>query len=263
MENRDNLELINSENVETATTEEIVGTQAKEKEPAPKTYTQEELDEIVGKRLARNKAKITKEFERKYGALEEVLKAGTGKESVEEMTATFTDFYRQKGVELPQKPNYTAHEIEVLARAEAKEIIDSGFDEVVEEVDRLASVGAANMTPREKAVFKALAEHRQRTERSRELDKIGVTKDVYESQEFKEFANKFNSNTPITDIYDIYAKTKPKKDIQPMGSMKNSESGDKGVKEFYSVEEARKFSRKELDANPELFKAIERSMLKW
>ena len=48
-----------------------------------------------------------------------------------------------------------------------------------------------------------------------------------------------------------------------MGSMKNSESGDNGVKEFYSVEEARKFSKKELDANPALFKAIEKSMLKW
>ena len=248
-------------------TEQVTENVEQTTEQTPKTYTEAEfnakLDEVLGKKIARREAKIRKEYDRKYGDLVETLKAGTGKESVEEMTATFTDFYRQKGVELPQKPNYTAHEIEVLARAEAKEIIDSGFDEVVEEVDRLASVGAANMTPREKAVFKALAEHRQRTERSRELDKIGVTKDVYDSQEFKEFANKFNSNTPITDIYDIYAKTKPKKDIQPMGSMKNSESGDKGVKEFYSVEEARKISRKELDANPELFKAIQRSMLKW
>lgn len=248
-------------------TEQVTENVEQTTEQTPKTYTEAEfnakLDEVLGKKIARREAKIRKEYDRKYGDLVETLKAGTGKESVEEMTATFTDFYRQKGVELPQKPNYTAHEIEVLARAEAKEIIDSGFDEVVEEVDRLASVGAANMTPREKAVFKALAEHRQRTERSRELDKIGVTKDVYDSQEFKEFANKFNSNTPITDIYDIYAKTKPKKDIQPMGSMKNSESGDKGVKEFYSVEEARKISRKELDANPELFKAVERSMLKW
>ena len=236
-------------------------------EQTPKTYTEEEfnakLDEVLGKKIARREAKIRKEYDRKYGDLVETLKAGTGKESVEEMTDTFADFYRQKGIKLPEKPNYTARDIEVLAQAEANDIINAGFDEVVDEVDRLASVGAANMTPREKALFKVLAEHRQRTERSKELDKIGVTKDVYNSREFEEFASKFNSNTPITDIYDIYAKTKPKKDIQPMGSMKNSESGDSGVKEFYSIEEARKFSKKELDANPELFKAIERSMLKW
>jgi hypothetical protein len=248
-------------------TEQVTENVEQTTEQTPKTYTEAEfnakLDEVLGKKIARREAKIRKEYDRKYGDLVETLKAGTGKESVEEMTTTFADFYRQKGIELPQKPNYTARDIEVLAQAEANDIISAGFDEVVDEVDRLASVGAENMTPREKAVFKVLAEHRQRTERSRELDKIGVTQDVYNSQEFKEFASKFNSNTPITDVYDIYAKTKPKKDIQPMGSMKNSESGEKGVKEFYSVEEAKKFSRKELDANPELFKAIERSMLKW
>jgi hypothetical protein len=248
-------------------TEQVTENVEQTTEQTPKTYTEAEfnakLDEVLGKKIARREAKIRKEYDRKYGDLVETLKAGTGKESVEEMTTTFADFYRQKGIELPQKPNYTARDIEVLAQAEANDIISAGFDEVVDEVDRLASVGAENMTPREKAVFKVLAEHRQRTERSRELDKIGVTQDVYNSQEFKEFASKFNSNTPITDVYDIYVKTKPKKDIQPMGSMKNSESGEKGVKEFYSVEEAKKFSRKELDANPELFKAIERSMLKW
>ena len=244
-----------AENVEIAT-EEI-----------PKTYTEAEfnakLDEVLGKKIARRESKIRKEYERKYGDLVETLKAGTGKDSVEEMTATFTDFYRQKGIEIPQKPNYTARDIEVLAKAEANDIISAGFDEVVDEVDRLASVGADNMTAREKAVFKVLAEHRQRMERSKELDKIGVTKDVYNSKDFEEFASKFNANTPITDVYDIYQKTKPKKEIQPMGSMKNSESGDNGVKEFYSLEEARKFSKKELDANPALFKAIEKSMLKW
>ena len=48
-----------TENVETTTTEEIVGEQV---ETAPeKTYTQAELDDIVGKRLARKEAKLRKE----------------------------------------------------------------------------------------------------------------------------------------------------------------------------------------------------------
>ena len=50
-----------------------------------KTYTQEEVDAIVGKRVARNEAKIRKEYDRKYSGLTDVLKAGTGKESVEEI----------------------------------------------------------------------------------------------------------------------------------------------------------------------------------
>ena len=237
--------------------------QTTEETPVPKTYTQEEVDAIVGKAKARTKAKIEKDYQRKYGGLEEVLKAGTGKESVEEMTSTFADFYRQKGIKIPEKPTYSARDIETLANAEADDIIRAGFDEVVEEVDRLAALGAANMTAREKAVFKRLAEHRQSAERGKELSKIGVTEDVYNSQEFRDFAGKFNPNTPIRDIYDIYAKTLPKKEIKTMGSMKNSESGDTGVKDFYTVDEARRFTKKDFDQNPALFAAIQKSMLKW
>ena len=237
--------------------------QTTEETPAVKTYTQEEVDAIVGKAKARARAKIEKDYQRKYGSLEEVLKAGTGKESVEEMTDTFAEFYRKKGIQIPEKPTYSARELDVLARAEAQEIIDAGFDDVVEEVDRLTAVGAANMTAKEKAMFKVLAEHRQSAERGRELNKIGVTEDVYNSQEFKDFAGMFNPNTPIQKIYETYAKTQPKKEIKTMGSMKNNNSGDNGVKEFYTRDEALKFTKKDFDENPALFAAVQKSMLKW
>lgn len=242
-----------TENVE-ITTEEI---------PAPKMYSQEEVNEIVGKAKARAKAKVEKDYQRKYGGLEEVLKAGTGKESVEEMTDTFADFYRKKGISIPEKPSYSAREIEILARADADDIISSGLEEVVEEVDRLTNVGVANMTDREKATFKVLAEYRQNAERGRELSKLGVTEDVYNSQEFKDFARQFTSDTPITKIYDYYAKTIPKKEHKTMGSMKNNTSDKGTVKDFYTPEEARKFTKKDFDENPELFKAVCASMPKW
>ena len=251
MENMENLEVVTSENVEQTT------------EQTPKTYTQEEVDAIVGKRVARNTAKITKQFERKYSGLTDVLKAGTGKETVEEITDTFKQFYQKKGIQFAQKPDYSAADIELLAKAEADDIIRSGYEEVVEEVDRLTDLGVANMTPREKAVFKTLAEHRQQAERGRELSKIGVTEDVYNSKEFADFASKFAPSTPVRDIYDIYAKTQPKKEIKTMGSMKNSNSGDNGVKDFYTPEEARRFTKKDYDNNPALFAAVEKSMLKW
>ena len=228
-----------------------------------KTYTQSEVNEIVGKAKARVRAKVEKENSRKYGGLVDVLKAGTGKESVEEMTDTFTEFYRGKGINIPAKPNYTAKDIEVLARAEAADIINSGYEEVVEEMDRLTELGAAKMTEREKAVFRVLAEHRQKAERSRDLSEIGVTEDVYNSKDFTDFASKFNPNTPIKDVYDIYAKTQPKKDIKTMGSMKNNDSTDNGVKDFYTVEEARAFTKADFDKNPALYKAVCDSMPKW
>ena len=250
MENNENF-VNQTENVEQTT------------EQTPKTYTQEEVDALMGKRVARTEAKIRKEYQRNYGDLVDVLKAGTGKENVEEITDAFKQFYQKKGVQMPEKPNYSAKDIEVLARAEAEEIIRGGYEDVVDEVERLTQVGAANMTAREKAVFKALAEHRQSAERGMELSKLGVTEDVYNSKEFKDFAGKFNSNIPITDVYDIYKQTQPKKEIHTMGSMKSNSAKDTGVKDFYTVEEARRFTKEDYDKNPALFKAVQNSMTKW
>ena len=253
----------NNENFVTEVTENVEQTT----EETPKTYTEAEfnakLDEVLGKKIARKEARIRKEYEKKYGDLENVLKAGTGKESVEEMTDTFAKFYESKGIKLPTKPSYTDKDIEILARAEADDVISLGYEEVVEEVDRLAELGAANMTPKEKAYFKVLAEHRQSTERKNELSKIGVTEDVYNSKEFKDFASKFNSSTPIADIYNIYNKTLPKKDIKPMGSMTNKTSEKGTVKDFYTRDEALQFTKKDFDKNPALFKAVQESMTKW
>jgi len=249
--------MVENENLVTEVTENVEQTT----EETPKTYTQEEVDAIVGKRLARKEAKIRKEYDKKYGDLESVLKAGTGKETVEDMTSTFRQFYQSKGIKVPERPKYSAEDIEVLARADAEEIIRSGYDDVVEEVDRLTELGAAKMTARQKATFKVLAEHRQNAERGRELTKLGVGEDVYNSKEFTEFAKKFNSNTPITDVYDIYSKTR--KNIKPMGSMKTGSSADSGVKDYYSPEEARRFTKADFDKNPALFAAVEKSMYKW
>ena len=249
------------ENIENLVTEEVTENVEQTTEEPPKTYTEAEfnakLDEVLGKKIARREAKIRKEYDRKYGELESVLKAGTGKESVEEMTDTFAEFYRSKGIKMPDKPNYTAKDIEVLARAEAEEIIRSGNDEVFEEVDRLANIGAAKMTAREKAVFKILAEHRQNAERIGELSKMGVTEDVYNSQDFKDFAGKFSVNTPITDIYDIYAKMNPKKEYKTMGSMKQSQNT--GVKDYYTQAEIERLTEEDLD-DPRVWDAVRRSM---
>lgn len=261
MDDNKNLVTEVTENVETTPTEESVAEQVET--PAEKTYTQSEMNAIMGRRLARNTAKIKKEYERKYGDLEAVLRAGTGVETVEEMTNTFADFYGKKGIKIDKKPMVDDKDIAVLAKADADEIIRAGYEDVVDEVDRLAEIGYENMSPRDKACFKVLAEHRRNIERQNELSKIGVTEDVYNSKEFQEFAERFRADTPVTDIYDIYRKTLPKKEIKPMGSLKDTQSGDTGVKDFYSFEEAERFTKEDFDKNPALYQAILKSMTKW
>lgn len=235
-----------SENVETTTEETPV-----------KTYTQEEVDAMMGKRVARTEAKLRREYERKYGDLTEVLKAGTGKEDVGEITNTFRDFYSKKGIKFAEKPKYNDDDVKVLARHDADAIISGGFEDVVEEVDRLADLGIENMTSREKALFKTLAEHRKNTERANKLSEMGVTKEEYEGNEFKEFASQFNANIPIDKVYDLYRKTKPKKEIRTMGSMKQNQST--GPKDYYTPEEIERITMEDLD-DPKVWDAVRRSM---
>ena len=252
MENNENLVTNVAENTEN-TAEQI---------PA-KTYTQEEVDAIVGKAKARAKANAKKEYDRQYGSLVETLKAGTGKESVEELDETFTKFYQSKGIKIEKPQEYTGKDLDVLAGAEADEIIRGGFEEAVEEADRLKELGADRMTAREKAVFQKLAKYIQDTEQGRELSKIGVTEDVYNSKEFKEFASMFKESTPISKIYENFTKTQPKKEFKTMGSMKNSDSADNGIKDFYTMEEAKRFTTKDFEKNPKLFEKVVESSHKW
>lgn len=259
------------ENNETLVTEEVTeNTEQTVEETIPaqqtaKTYTQEEVDAIVGRKKARWEEKQRREAERSNSDERELintLRAGTGKEnaSARELNEAFMQFYTEKG-RIKKNPNpspsYSAKEIEVLARAEVEDIINAGYDEVVEEVDRLAELGSDRMTAKDKAVFKALAEHRQNAERDKELSKIGVPADVYESKDFKDFASKFNSNIPITDIYDIYDKTIPKKEFKTMGSMK--QTTNEGVKDYYTPEEIERLTEEELD-DPKVWEAVRRSM---
>jgi len=260
-----------TENVEQATEELVDGVKVESEgqEPVqnteqPKMYTEAELEEIKTtiKINAKKNAerKIRKDYERKYGKLENVLKAGTGVESIEEMTDTFTDFYTNKGIQIPSTPQYSDREMQILADAEANDIISSGYEEIVEEVDRLADIGVDNMTPQEKIIFSKLASERTRIENEKELASIGISK---LDDDFNEFANKLNPSLSLKEKYEMYTQLNPKKKGEIIGSMKSNTIKDNGVKEFYTYEEAMRFTKEDFDKNPALFKAVENSMSKW
>jgi hypothetical protein len=246
MENNENLVTEVTENVEQTT-----------EETHEKLFTQTELSNTVAKAKARERAKVTRQLERKYESLINTLEAGTGKKGVDELDKAYTEFFESKGIKITKKPDYTDKDIETLAQAEADEIIRGGFDEVVEEVDRLNELGAENMTAREKEVFKKLAEHRRNAEISNELAKIGVTADVYNSAEFQDFKKMFTKDTPIAKVYETYAKTQTKKEYATMGSMKHNPG--KVVKDFYTQDEIERLTEEDLD-DPEVWEAVRRSM---
>lgn len=266
----DNKELVTevTENVEEQTTEEIVeGETTEEVVETPKTYTDAEVDEIIKKRLARNERNLTRQFQKQlsdYKEIESVLNAGLGTSNIKEATENLKEFYSKRGVQFPtSEPTYDENDMKVLANAEANSIIDLGFEDVVEEVDRLAEIGVDNMTPRERLVFTKLAEYRKSEQDKQELAKIGVNEEALKETEFVDFAKNLNPSMSIKDKYEMYLKFRPKPKVETIGSMKNNTSGDTGVKDFYTRDEALKFTKKDFDNNPALYKAVQNSMLKW
>ena len=240
---------------------------AEEKVESPKIYSEEEfntkVNEAAGKRANRREAKIRKEVDTKYGPLLDILKAGTGKETVEEMTEALKDFYEEKGLSISERPTFSDKDIDILGKADAEDIIRAGSEEVAEEMERLSKVKPEKMTARERAMFEHLAKHQKQTETIKKLEELGISKEVAQSEEFQKFSEKFASSTTIEEVVDIFKKTKPKKQFETMGSMKSVSTGKADVKEFYTPEEARKITLEQLQNNPKLAEAIERSMLKW
>lgn len=260
----DNKELVTdvTENVEELATEELVDGASVEEpiEASVETFTKEQVDEMIAKKLARKEAKIRKEYDKKYGRLESVLKAGTGEEDLETMTDTFADFYSRKGIEIPTTPQYSQRDMEYLADRDANEIIEQGYEEITEELNRLSDIGFDNMDSTDKYIFMKLKKEADRLTNEKELKSIGVTE---LPEGFNEFAEKLNPNLSLKEKYEMYTTINPKAKGTKIGSMKNNTVTDGGVKEFYTYEEAVKFTKEDYDKNPALFKAVENSMTKW
>ncbi len=264
MEN-ENLVTDVTENVE-ETTEETINQPEEvpviKKDTEEEMFTKEQIDDMIAKKMARKEAKIRKEYEKKYSKLENVLKAGTGKDNINDITSSLTDYYERNGIDIPDVSDYTDDDLKTLGAYDADSIINDGFDEVISEVDRLSRLGVDKMTPREKATFEKLANYRQIEEARKELKSKGIGEDILDSKEYKEFTSKLNPNMSEIEKYDMYVKFQPKR-AEVMGSMSNKSSGDSGVKDFYTRDEALKFTKEDFDKNPALFKAVENSMLKW
>lgn len=213
----------------------------------------EKLDEILPKKLARREAKIRKEYANKYGRLETVVNAGLGTENTEEAVDKLTKFYQQKGINIPNEPRYSERDLEVLADAEANEVISDGYDEIVSEVNRLANLGDS-MSQRDKLVFTRLANKRKELEERKELTAMGVNE---LEPEFLSFESKLNPKLSLKEKYEMYLAQKPKKPNNIIGSMKGTPENK--VKDYYSPEEISKLTDEDLN-NPQVWEAVRKSM---
>lgn len=245
-------------------------------EDKPKTYTEEEfnqrleekINEILPRRLERRADKIEKEYKRRYSEVENLLKFGFNAENLDEATTKMQEFYKQKGYELPTIKEQDAYDDDYLqykAEKEAQKIIDLGYDEIKAETEALSNIEVENMTQQEKLLLQILGNKRIEMESKMELVKAGINETDLQDKEYQEFSKHLSNNMSELEKYNMYLKYKPQgqsEKIETMGSMKTNAQPDKVYKEYYTPEEARRLTEKDLD-NPKIMEAVEKSMQIW
>ncbi len=254
---------------------ELTDTTSQEEEKKEvKNYTAEEIEKMVNdrvndilpKKIEREKRKMEKQYSDKLAKYEEtdsILKAGLGTKDISESNQRMREFYKEQGIDIPvySKPRYSEEDEKILGKAEASKIIDLGFEEMQEEANRLAAIGADKMTPREKVMFNTLADELTHQKQIKELAELGVKEEILSNSEFKEFASQFTSKTPIKTVYEMYTVThqsKPK--TEKIGSMKNNIS--KEEKDFYTPDEVNALTPEEWE-KPGVWEKVMASQRKW
>lgn len=274
MENEEMLEQTNeSENVETLTTEENgegieltdttetaenVEVNADEEKEEVKMFTQEEVDKIVKGRLARKEREYQKELS-KYKDTDNVLRTTLNLKEDDDTNTKLREYYEAEGIKLPEaiKPGLSEREIELLANADADDIIADGHDAMFNEAERLAKIGYKNLNPREKIIFNKLAETLTNERDKTELLKLGAKEELLKDDNFIKFRKQFNSNVSIKDIYSLYKNTQPKAKVDNPGSMRNEKVSQ--PKTIFTDEDIAKMSDEDLDKNWEAIRKYQTS----
>ena len=261
-ETEDTIEQEYTDGSETEEAEEsnIVEEDAKEPEKV-RTFTQDEVNEMMDKRIKRERRRLDREYQEelsKYKELAYLTKEGLETDDLDEALDKTREFYDKKGIKY--SPEANTRDEEILANAYAQEILDDcdSVEDIEDAIKNLSKKGA-KMTNKDALVIKGLDNEVKTRKRLAELSALGVSEEVYNSKEFKDFESKFAKETPIGDIYEIYNTTKKaEKHIQNPGSMKSIPSEEK--KDFITESEYDRMTDEEIEKNLDL---IHKSMPKW
>ena len=254
--------MLENENLVTEVTENVENTTEQTQQAEnPKTYTEDEVNRLVGKKKAVTESRIRREYEKKYGGLFDVLRAGTGKETVEEITDSIGSYFQGRGVEVKSGNELSDTDLAVLARADAESIISLGADEVDEEVSRLEELGEEKLSIRERAALDFLKKHQVVAAEKTSLMRLGVNESVLEDPDFKALRSKLASDVSIEEAYKLYEKVHENKNLQTVGSLRHGQSVDIGEKDFYSSEDIDRLTEEDLK-DPNIWGKVRRSMTK-
>ena len=243
-------------------TEEIVDESTSDEESqeveTPKTFTQDEVNSMVEKRLNRERKRMEREFNdsiSKYQELAYLTQEGLKANNLEETLDKSREFYGKQGIKYI--PNNADDEI--VGKYYANEIISESdsLEDLQDQANKLSRKQV--LSSRDEIVLKSINEEIQNRKRIAELKTIGVAEEEYNSNEFKEFEKHFTKDTPIKEVYNLYRlKTTPEKVVENPGSMKTVAGKEK--KGYITEAEYDRMTDKEIEENMDL---IRKSMEKW
>ncbi len=241
---------------------------SKETNKEEKTFTQEDIDRIVKQEKARLERKYRRDEESKLSKakqLESTLRSGLGLTEEDDVLSKVKEFYKEQGVNIPDSQAISDKDAEILGRADANDFINDYDDEEIEaRANELAIKQKQGKTSaREDAEFFKLGEYLTEKLEEKDLEANGIDASILKDKDFKKFAGRFNRNTKMTEIYELYQKVNGKEVKKPAstGSTKSTVPNNQ-EKEYYTPEEVDKLTSKELD-NPTIWKRVRESMKRW
>lgn len=228
---------------------------------------QEEFNQRMQSRLARQADKFRRESDEKFGKLENLLQAGLGGKNLDENISLLEKMYEEQGIDYSKQLNnnkFSAKEVEILANAEADSIINAGYEEIVEETERLVKLGYDNMTDRDKFIFKKLDTAKKSIEDTRELRKLGLKDDFSKDSDFLKFVNDYGiEDMPFSKKYELYSRTKNKENKPTQSDPGSLSNRDSSVdKEYFTSEEVDQLTPAQWN-DPKIVEKVGRSMKRW
>lgn len=235
------------------------------KEAEVKTFTEQEVEELKAQLKADYEKSFDEKFNKRWGRemskiersnakkneLVDLLKQQTGKTDLDELLSLT---YKSYGVE---QPVTNSKDEEILGKYDAKEVLDSNdYEFILDEVNRLAD---KDRTQREQAMFMELGgyltNHNKEEKRKNQIKEAGIENEVLNDDKFKEFSNKFNEDTSIVDIYNLYKAVNPKEKPFSSGSLKDVKAKSS---ELFTKEEFMALTSEDLK-NPKIFEKAMKS----
>lgn len=249
--------------------EELIEKAEKTAEETQKTYTEDEfkkqlqaeLDKILPSKIERAKAKAKREYESRVNEAEGLLMASVGATTYEDARTKLTDLLSRKGVSVPQRaePQYSERELNLIANADADDVIADGYAEISSEIERL---NGKELSARDKIYFDRLTKAKYQIDEEKELASIGISKADIDNDDYRDFAKNLDSRLSTKQKYELFEKYRPKAEKVNIGSLNATPSAGSVYKEYYTPEEASKLTREDLK-DPKIEEAVTRSMAKW